>query len=246
MNAPLKSPPAAPPSRMKTRVRPEALAYVKAVARSAPPEDSPIEGERPAPRDFVVRDASYFDSDAIAAANVAAWRSAYRGVMPETVLKEFTVERFETRWEEVFLNPPAPGVSTLVAHNARFGVMGYLRAGPAAERDDGEDVFSHEIYAVNIAPRFKRLGAGRALLRAGLRRLLDAGAESCFAWVLNANQPARFFLKGQGGVPVDQGFEKIGPLKFPKTAYGWPDIAAAFVERAPQPLAPVSTRRRRA
>ncbi|MEM6491144.1 MAG: GNAT family N-acetyltransferase [Pseudomonadota bacterium] len=246
MTEPLKHMPKAPPARMKTRVRPEALAYANAVARFSPPEDSPIDGERPEARDFVIRPASYFDSDAIAAANVAAWRSAYRGVMPESVLKEFTTERFEARWEEVFLNPPAPGVTTLVADNARFGVMGYLRAGPAAERGDGEDdVFTHEVYAVNIAPRFKRLGAGRVLLRAGLRRLLDDGAEACFAWVLNANPNARFFLKGQGARPVEDGFEKIGPLRFPKTAYGWPDLAAAFVDRGPQPLAPVSTRRPR-
>lgn len=246
MTAPLKKPPAAP-ARMKTRVSAEAHAYIKAVARSSPITDAAIEGERPAPRDFVIRDASYFDSDAIAAANVAAWRSAYRGVMPETVLKEFTLERFEARWEEVFLNPPAPGVSTLVAHNAQFGVMGYLRAGPTAERPDGgDDPFSHEIYAVNIAPRFKRLGAGRALLRAGLRRLLDDGAQACFGWVLNANPAARFFLKAQGGAPVDNDYEKIGPLRFPKTAYGWPDLAAAFVDRGPQPLTPAPLRKRRA
>lgn len=214
--------------KLKTRVRPEALAYGKAQALIEK-DESPLRGERPADLFPTVRDASYFDADAIAAANVAAWLSAYRGVMPEAVLKEFTLERFETRWEEVFLNPPDEDVFTLVAVDELYGVTGYLRAGPAGD-EVGDPAITHEIYAVNVAPRFKRLGSGRALMQAGLRRLMLGGARSCFAWALEANQPARFFLKGQGAAPAGKGIEKVGPLKFSKIAYGWADLGALYVE----------------
>ena len=231
------------PAKMKTRVRPEMLAYGRAAKLNEVEEQTPLRGGRPTALEIHVRDASYFDSDAIAAANVAAWTSAYRGVMPETVLKEFTLERFETRWEEVFLNPPDAGVITLVAEDDHYGVLGYIRAGPAGE-EVGERPCSHEVYAVNVAPRFKRLGAGRALLRAGLMRLMNDGAESCFTWVLQANPPARFFMKAQAASPIGRGGEKVGPITFPKVAYGWSDLGALFIDAPPAPPAPVRRRRR--
>lgn len=242
MNKPLPAPPA-DPKRLRARARPETLAYGRA-AKLVETDETPLRGARPAAMDLHVRDASYFDSDAIAAANVAAWTSAYRGVMPESVLKEFTLERFEARWEEVFLYPPDAGVFTLVAVDSVHGVAGYLRAGPAGGAvGDPDDPFTHEIYAVNVAPRFKRFGAGRALVRAGLRRLMVEGASSCFAWVLQANQPARFFLKGQGASAADQGVEKVGPLNFAKIAYGWRDLGALFLAPPPPPTLRFSRRR---
>lgn len=168
-----------------------------------------------------VRLAKYTDAARIAAVNVETWHDAYRGIMPEAVLATVTQDRFEPRWEEILMETPGP-LFTLVADDPENGVVGFMRAGPAA---DGSPR-AHEVFAINVLPRFQRRGVGGELLESGFARLARHGARDAFLWVLGPNAKARFFFKTMGGLPAGTGKEKLGRETLPKVAYAWDELVA--------------------
>ena len=78
----------------------------------------------------------------------------------------------------------------LVAADGAGDVIGYLVARHAA--DEGE------ILNVGVAPRHRRRGAGRSLVREGIARLARLGARQVFLEVRESNAGALALYRGFG------------------------------------------------
>ncbi|MCB0202904.1 MAG: GNAT family N-acetyltransferase, partial [Anaerolineae bacterium] len=78
---------------------------------------------------MIVRNATVNDARLIAEIKVAGWRAAYRGVMPDAVLDQLTVEEQTDRWRRRISDHPG---RVLVA-DTNGAVSGYVSA--AASRD---------------------------------------------------------------------------------------------------------------
>jgi ribosomal protein S18 acetylase RimI-like enzyme len=143
---------------------------------------------------LTLRDATAADARAIAEIHVAAWRSAYRGLVPDAVLDGLSAEDREAMWRGGLV-APEPGWGCLVAED-RGNIVGFVGYGPPDDAEAGPDL--GEIYAIYLEPTAVGTGIGRDLFAAGSRRLHDAGYRRAFLWVLETNDRARRFYERAG------------------------------------------------
>jgi GNAT superfamily N-acetyltransferase len=134
---------------------------------------------------MTVRGARLEDARAIARIHVDGWRAAYRGILPDDVLAAQSVDRREGQWREWI----PLGRALVAEHDGE--VVGF--AGVIAE--------TGEIAALYVDPGHWRRGAGRALARASMAQLRDAGCDHAALWVFEENDGARAFYAALGFRP---------------------------------------------
>lgn len=164
-----------------------------------------------------IRPAELEDAPAIARVHIDAWRTAYRGMVPDAHLDGLDIEQRTARWRE---NLGKPGF-TFVAEREGRGVFGF--AGAGADRTPGEG-FDGELYALYLAPGQLRRGAGTALVRAVVARFVTQGVSTMRVWVL-AENPARRFYQALGGVELATKKIEIGGALLDEVSYGWRDLS---------------------
>jgi ribosomal protein S18 acetylase RimI-like enzyme len=159
------------------------------------------------------------DAEGIARVYVDAWRSAYAGLIPNSVLVRMSIGA-QARECAQQLSRRRYAESVVVADLAGHGVIGFGSCGAA--RHTG---LSHagEIYTLYIAPEHQERGVGRALLMQLFGALVERGLNSALVWVLALN-PARFFYEAMGGRRVAEKKERLWNTLLPQIAYGWDDL----------------------
>jgi GNAT superfamily N-acetyltransferase len=164
----------------------------------------------------VVREATPADADALGRVHVLAWQAACRGgLMPDEHLDGLSVADRTALWAEALERSPRPRSIRLVAEAADGEVVGFVLLGPA-----GSDPETGELHGINVAPDRWRVGAGSALMRAGLEWLAEAGFTDAVLWVHPGNTRARLFYEDHGWVHdgVDRRQEVLGVV-IPETRY---------------------------
>jgi len=170
---------------------------------------------------MLIREADLSDARAIAEVHVDSWRTTYSGMLPDTFLSSLRYDVSEER-NRAALAPGDRELWTYVAVDDLGSVVGFARGG--RERSGHPD-FSGEIYAIYLRRSAQRSGAGRALLLALARTLLDHGMTSMLIWVLQQN-PSRHFYEACGGTIADRKQEPLAGLLVDEIGYGWDDLAA--------------------
>jgi len=144
---------------------------------------------------LTLRGAKREDARAIAEIHVAAWRAAYRGLMPDDYLASLSVDERAKMWHDA-LGRPSPTQLALAEIDgtlAGFGIYGPTR--------DEEPPEVAEIYAVNIHPDYWRRGAGRLLCEHALREAAAREHGAMTLWVMSGNERARGFYERLGFAP---------------------------------------------
>lgn len=137
-----------------------------------------------------VRRAVVEDAPSIARINVAAWRSAYVGIVPDEYLSAMSTEQRTPRWQQI-LSTPGP-YATFLALDADDAVAGYCSLG-------AQD--SAELMAIYVDPARHRTGAGRAVHDAAIAWLRESDFDQAGLWVFAANERARAFYTAHGWAP---------------------------------------------
>lgn len=109
-----------------------------------------------------IRRADPTDAQAIARVQVAGWRAAYVGLMPEALLAGLSVEQRAAGWRTRLsrAEPASYRCFVLVGPD----VLGFVSTGPSRDEDLGADAL--EIYAFYLDPRVWGRGlAGRSSRR---------------------------------------------------------------------------------
>jgi ribosomal protein S18 acetylase RimI-like enzyme len=171
---------------------------------------------------IVVRRARLADAAAIGAVHVAAWRSAYPGLLPDAYLSRLSAVR-QARYYEAAIGA---GASVIVAAprdaNATPGaprLVGFTTAGPARKGGLGDG----EIETLYVLDDWRDQGIGRGLMRAAAKDLAAHGCRSAYLWVLRDN-PSRFFYQHLGGQQTAHGETCVAGVTLPQTAYCWDPI----------------------
>lgn len=182
-----------------------------------------------------IREARRNDAAGMARVHVESWRSAYPGLIPDSVLVSMSPQRHELQWAYA-LDNPRDRHATLVA------ALDMIAGGGAAARDGcGDHVLGFgscgpvrnaslhqegEVYTLYVQPEHQDIGIGQALLHGLFDRLLALGMDSAMVWVL-ADNPSRFFYEAMGGRPVAQRDVNLWGAVLGETAYAWTDLRAA-------------------
>jgi L-amino acid N-acyltransferase YncA len=169
-----------------------------------------------------IRPARPEDARAIARVHVAAWQAAYRGILPDEMLEEMSVEEREATWTNI-LTAYAATHPVLAAEEFGVGLVGFGNAGPLR----GEPVagYGGEFKTLYVLPAFQRRGIGGRLLRGLAAELVARGHGAALAWVL-ADNPAGGFFAAMGGVVCAERVEEVEDMALEDVAYGWPALGA--------------------
>jgi GNAT superfamily N-acetyltransferase len=142
-----------------------------------------------------VRPAVAADAAELGRIQVASWRAAYAGLIPDRVLAGLSAEGYRAQWEPRL--PATPPVGCFVAGAPP---LGFVTCGPPPDAGDdaGAGGRDGEVYAIYVEPAHWRAGHGRALLAAAVGHLRGVGFTRAGLWVLTTNAPARGFYEHEG------------------------------------------------
>jgi len=140
-----------------------------------------------------IRLATPDDADALARAHIDSWRSAYRGLVPDSHLAKLDyakrAEHFSTALTE------HSEETYLAEENGE--VLGFLTVGECRDADVNRRE-TGEIWGIYLAPAHWRKGVGRALCQYGERLLKSRGHTEAALWVFRANEQATRFYEAMG------------------------------------------------
>ena len=156
-----------------------------------------------------VRPARAGDADSLVRVQVASWRCAYAGIVPEDLLAELTGDEaqgvWRDRWRDAITNPPSSRHRVLVAVSEAEGsapreVVGFVSTGPATDADrwPGTD---GQLYELRVVPERTGQGHGSRLLHAAADTMTEDGFRTVSIWALAADSALRRFLESSGWAP---------------------------------------------
>ena len=148
-----------------------------------------------------VRPAIPEDGPAIADAHIRGWQTAYRGLVPDSILDGFDVARRATWWRDRLADRSvAPDERTWVVE-ADDGVAGFAHTGPARGDPVVPPDGAGEVFAIYLRPERRGQGYGRALFSVAARDLIERGYDPLIVWVFEANADTRRFYAAAGFQP---------------------------------------------
>ena len=164
----------------------------------------------------IIRPALPADVEGIIHVHIASWKTTYRGLIPDEVLDQLSIDRRRDWWQSI-LAEDSPGV--IVAEQEQH-IVGFAYFGLEREQDP---IYRGELFAIYILLNFQRKGLGRSLLEATRDGLHKMGIQTMLVWVLSKN-PARHFYEKLGGIYLRDKQVEIGGTGLQESAYGWLDL----------------------
>ncbi|HET6307501.1 MAG TPA: GNAT family N-acetyltransferase [Rhodopila sp.] len=177
---------------------------------------------------IALRKARVADAIAIGAVHVAAWRSAYPGILPDEFLARLSVSRQAAYYEAAIRGGTGVVVATASGVDVPSGtgprIIGFSTAGRARHAEiGGKRLAEGEVETLYVLDDWRERGVGRRLMRAAAGHLMDIGCKSAFLWVLRDN-PSRWFYQRLGGRPVAEQMIPFAGHMVAQTAFVWDPI----------------------
>ncbi len=162
---------------------------------------------------ITIRRARRVDAERIAAVHDAAWRSAYRGLIPGAELERMIARRGPRWWDAA------------IARGSRLLVLDFADeiGGYASYGRNRVQSLPHrgELFELYLAPQFQGLGFGRKLFEAARADLAENGYPSMLVWALAGNERALDFYERLGGKRVRCAPEQFGHETRQRIAFGF-------------------------
>lgn len=160
-----------------------------------------------------IRRARQGDAEAIAQVHDAAWRTAYRGLIPGIELERMVHKRGPRWWHAAIRRG-----SRISVLQVGEDVAGYVNFGGNRAKSLP---YGGEIYEIYLSPVYQGLGFGQRLFSAARRDLSLARLNGLVVWALAENETAVGFYKALGGQPVASSSERFGAKSLDKVAFAW-------------------------
>jgi ribosomal protein S18 acetylase RimI-like enzyme len=156
--------------------------------------------------DGFVRAGRASDAEGLARVQVASWRAAFAGLVPDAVIAELTSEaavgQFVDRWRGAISAPPTSKhrVHVAVEKPGAPEILGFAAAGPATDEDlwpatDGE------LYELHVMPPVADEGHDGRLLHAVADTFAEDGFSTGYTWALLGDEARIEFLEAAGWAP---------------------------------------------
>jgi GNAT superfamily N-acetyltransferase len=141
-----------------------------------------------------IRLATPNDAERLATVHVEAWKSAYRGQVPDAYLDALSVQDRLDLWRKLLADETASSAVLVL-------VDGDLPVGFAyctAQRTEPSGDLAGELASMYVDPRVWRQGGGRLLMAAAIEWFTTMACLEAMLWVLDANTGARRFYERLG------------------------------------------------
>ncbi len=136
----------------------------------------------------------------MARVQAVTWRTAFRAVLPPSVLDEWDEDAAAAVWLAAVVSPPTPAHGVLVAVDGD-AVVGLAAYGPpevSADDPGTPDEPTTEVATLLVEPRWGRRGHGSRLLAAVSDLAVASGAGRLTMWVPEADAVTARFLESAG------------------------------------------------
>lgn len=150
--------------------------------------------------EYHIRHAVTGDSKVLGDIHSQSFRRAYKGIIPESILDNFTAEKREKYIQKSLVD----GTEEYILIFTGKEPAGFMCIGKC--RDEDLDSSFGEIWGIYIQPAYWNQGIGTELIRWGIRELKGRGYKKASLWVLEENLNARKFYEKLG-------FEHDGTVK---------------------------------
>ncbi|GJE37553.1 GNAT family N-acetyltransferase [Methylobacterium persicinum] len=141
----------------------------------------------------------------------AAWREAYRGIIPGVSLEKLISARGRPWWRAA-LSRGRP----IAVLDTGETIVGYAAYGRARSRALGADGEVDELY---LLPEYQGVGLGRRLFKAVRNDLADHGLGRLGVWTLEDNIRAAAFYESLGGTQGPLVPDRIAGITLAKVGY---------------------------
>jgi ribosomal protein S18 acetylase RimI-like enzyme len=149
-----------------------------------------------------IRQAKSDDATEIAKIHIDSWRTAYKGIVPDSQLSKFNYIQHSERFRQSL---ESDSEETYVAEND-MQLIGFLTIGPCRDNDIDQNT-TGEIWGIYLDPIYWRRGIGRSLCEWAENTLSTRGYKQIALWVFADNIQSRKFYETIGYSP--DGFSKI-------------------------------------
>ena len=160
-----------------------------------------------------VRVARLGDEDKIARVHDAAWRDAYRGIIPGRELERMVERRGPAWWRQAI----RAGTRLMVLDFADT-VAGYASYGRNRMPALG---YGGEIFELYLASEYQGVGLGKRMFDAARADLAAHGFPTFVVWALGGNERAIEFYRRRGGTIVRRARERFGEESRERIAFGF-------------------------
>jgi hypothetical protein len=189
-----------------------------------------------------IRRARPQDANGMGLAHVAAWRSAYAGILPEAYLANLSALREAAAYQRGIAgrqNGHAAFVAVVGEEDMPEGtrtptrtppgglVVGFVTGG----RSRRPQIAEAEVETLYLLDDWREKGIGRRLMRAMAAHLHALHCRNAFVWVL-ADNPSRWFYERLGGRIVAQGEVEVAGLSITQQALLWDPVESLLAATA--------------
>ncbi|MBR3324502.1 MAG: GNAT family N-acetyltransferase [Clostridia bacterium] len=152
---------------------------------------------------ILVRDVKKEDLHAVSEINVNGWKTAYRGIMDDSLLDSLSIdENYQRRLNDYMKN-------FFVVAEIENEVVGFCRFQKGNNYKERFPEIDCEINALYVKPEYKRNGIGRKIVNYVINELKNDGCSKMIIWCLKYNYPSRNFYEKMGGKYCgEKSFEK--------------------------------------
>jgi GNAT superfamily N-acetyltransferase len=147
---------------------------------------------------WTVRRANGDDVPELARVNISAWRSAYRGIVPDEFLDGMDSARRELGWSR-WVALPRPDAVFVATNGTADRIAAYANVCAVREPQDAHPSLpTGELAAIYADPAARGRGAGHAVHEAAIDSMASYGFRHAILWVFEDNTPARAFYERHG------------------------------------------------
>lgn len=133
------------------------------------------------------------DAEGITRVHVASWRSAYRGLVPDSLLDQVDMSARTERWRGILGGDNWP----IFVVEDEGQIRGFCHIRPTRDVDVDAET-TGEIAALYVDPGTWRKGYGRVLCEGALEELSKLRFSEAMLWVFEKNASARQFYEAMG------------------------------------------------
>lgn len=165
---------------------------------------------------FTIRYANISDAKTLAEIHSRSWKVAYKGIVPDEVLENITVEKREKYFEKALINGWEEDAIIYKDNKA----VGLICIGKSRDADKTDSC--GEVWGIYLLPEYWNKGIGSELFNWGLNELKRKKYNEVTLWVLEKNINARKFyekvgFKHDGTVKKIILGEKLNEYRYVKT-----------------------------
>jgi ribosomal protein S18 acetylase RimI-like enzyme len=165
---------------------------------------------------MIIRRATLGDISEIAKVNIQSWEETYRGIMPDSILDNRSLEKSILGWTKTISNSEN---INLVVTNENNEVIGFCSGGFNRDENFHKD-YPYELMAIYILRKYHKKGIGKKLVQYFMQEVYNRKFASMIVCVLAQNSALNFY-KRLGAKIIGKKSYNFGCKELEGIVLGW-------------------------